>query len=75
MNIFFMVTDSSSLCYYFVSFGLDAVGLSEVALLLEIDSLDHPFPLQAFTLYSHLFNAARKGKVIHANDFIPIEDL
>ena len=70
-----MFSDSSSFFYYFISSGLDSVGHAEVALLLEVRETDDSFPMQAFSLYSHLFNAARKGKAVQANDFLPIEDL
>ena len=69
------VSDCSTSFYYFLSSGLDSVGHSEVAVLLEIDDNDNSLPMQVFNLYTHLFNAARKGKAIQANDFLPIEDL
>jgi len=70
----FLISDYSTSFYYFLSSGLDSVGHCEVAVLLEANN-DDLFPMQAFNIYTHLFNAARKGKVIQTNDYLPIEDL
>ncbi|CAK8675675.1 unnamed protein product [Clavelina lepadiformis] len=67
--------DGLSSFYYFLSLGLDSVGQAEVAILMQTEPSNDSIPYQAFNIYSHLFNIARKGKAIHAMDFIPCSDI
>jgi len=63
-------------CNYFISHGLDTVGQAEVALLLNADaSSDKTVFIQVFTLYTHLFTSARKGKAVHFLDFLLFSDM
>uniref|UniRef100_H2Z608 Smad anchor for receptor activation-like C-terminal domain-containing protein n=1 Tax=Ciona savignyi TaxID=51511 RepID=H2Z608_CIOSA len=63
----------NSMYYYILSMGLDSVGQSEVAFIIQADSGD-PIPLQIFVLYKYLFTSARKGKPHHCMDFLPTSE-
>nr|CAB3267940.1 zinc finger FYVE domain-containing protein 16 [Phallusia mammillata] len=60
----------STPCYYFVSHGLDTVGQAEVAFIFNVGDSTSSIPTHAFTLFSYLFTNSRKGKAVHALDFV-----